>query len=84
MDIMHATEIITIIKDIIISIAAATTAIVVYKGLEKWQNKLKGKANFDTAISLIKATYKLRDQISFCRSSFISPIEFPNDYTIRI
>ena len=73
-------EIFSIIKDIVISIAAATTAFVAYKGLEKWQKELSGKANFDTARSLIRATYKLRDEIEYARSPFIPAGEFPKDY----
>ncbi len=73
-------EIFSIIKDIVISVAAATTAFVAYKGLERWQKELKGKANFDTARSLIRATYKLRDEIDYSRSPFIPAREFPEDY----
>jgi len=73
-------EIFSIIKYIVISIAAATTAFVAYKGLEKWQKELKGKANFDTARSLIRATYKLRDEVESSRSPFIPDREFPEDY----
>jgi len=73
-------EIIVMIKDSIITIAAATTAIVAYKGLAKWQKELKGKANFDTARLLIRATYKLRDEMKVCRSPFILLSEFPKDY----
>ena len=77
---MCTNDIIVMIKDIIISIAAATTAIVAYKGLAKWQKELKGKANFETARLLIRATYKLRDEMRFCRSPFIPSSEFPKDY----
>jgi len=77
---MCPNEIIIMIKDIIIAIAAATTAIVAYKGLAKWQKELKGKANFETARLLIRATYKLRDEMRFCRSPFIPSSEFPEDY----
>ncbi len=77
---MCVTDVFSIIKDIVISIAAATTAIVAYKGLEKWHKELKGKANFDVALSLIKSTYKLRDKIESCRSPFIPANEFPKDY----
>lgn len=77
---MCTMEIITIIKDIFISIAAATTAFVAYKGLQKWQKELNGKANFDTARALIRSTYKLRDEIEYSRSPFIPAGEFPKNY----
>lgn len=77
---MSIPEIITTLKDIALGAAAITTAIVAYKGLEKWQAELKGKANFDVARSLIKSIYRLRDEIVYCRSPFIPGSEFPEDY----
>jgi hypothetical protein len=77
---MSATEIFSIIKDICLAGAAATTAYVAYTGLEKWQKELRGKANFEVARELIKSIYKLRDELSYCRSPFIAALEFPESY----
>ncbi|HED33139.1 MAG TPA: hypothetical protein ENJ08_02830 [Gammaproteobacteria bacterium] len=73
-------EIISIIKDISLSIASLTTAAVAYNGVGKWHRELKGKASFETARALIQATYKLRDAIEQCRSPYIHTREFPDDY----
>lgn len=77
---MSYTEIISSIKDIILAGAAATTAYVAYAGVEKWQKELRGKANFEVARELIKSIYKLRDELSYCRSPFIAAMEFPKSY----
>lgn len=77
---MSTTEVFTIIKDICLSGAAVTTAYVAYTGIEKWKTELKGKANFDVARTIIKSIYKLRDEIEYCRSPFISAYEFPDWY----
>lgn len=77
----------TIIKDIAVAVAVGTTAIaagvtafIACKGLDKWQKELKGKASFDIARSLAKTTFKLRDELVFCRSPFIPDSEYPDDY----
>ena len=77
---MSATEVFSIIKDICLAGAAATTAYVAYTGLEKWRKELRGKANFEVARELIKSLYKLRDELSYCRSPFIVAMEFPESY----
>ncbi len=64
----------------ITAVSAAVTAIIAYKGLDKWQKEIKGKASFDIARSLAKTTFKLRDELVFCRSPFIPASEFPDDY----
>jgi hypothetical protein len=68
------------IKDVLLGGAAVTTAIVAVIGLSKWRKELEGKTGFDAARGLIKATYRLRDQLQICRSPFYSAHEFPADY----
>lgn len=77
---MNAVEFFSILKDVIIAGAAGTTAFIAYMGLDKWQKELRGKANFEVARELIKALYKLRDELSYCRSPFVSASEFPDNY----
>jgi hypothetical protein len=77
---MTTPEIITAAKDVLLGIAAATTATVAVVGLQSWRRELKGKAEFETARNLIKATYKLRDDLQNCRSPFYSAYEFPEGY----
>lgn len=68
---------ISVIKDIVLSGAAITTAYVAYAGVEKWKAELTGKANFEVARTLIRSIYKLRDEIGYSRSAFIFAYEFP-------
>lgn len=71
---------ITATKDVILSIAGITTAIVAIRGLSTWNRQLRGAADFDVARSLAKCTYKLRDKIQACRSPMIWAHEFPPEY----
>jgi len=77
---MTTPEIISAVKDVILGIAAATTATVAVIGLKSWSRELKGKAEFEVARNLIRATYKLRDELQNCRSPFVSALEFPEGY----
>ncbi|NRP10099.1 hypothetical protein XMD509_001208 [Marinobacterium sp. xm-d-509] len=77
---MICAEWITIVKDIVVALAAGITAIVAYKGINKWQSELHGKAEFEVARDLMRATYKLRDELAYCRSPFVSSNEFPENY----
>lgn len=73
-------KIISATKDIVLMLAAIITAKIAYKGLQRWSRELKGKADFEIARNLIRATYKLRDELGYCRSPWISVGEFPKDY----
>lgn len=73
-------ELITAIKDVCLSMAAIVTATVAIYGLKSWKKELNGKANFEVARGLIRATYKLRDEISYSRNPFTSAHEFPKGY----
>src|ERR1700730_13385920 len=55
------------IRDFALAAAAVTTAVVAVLGLKRWRAELRGKADFDVARGLIRATYKLRDEIQSCR-----------------
>jgi hypothetical protein len=67
-------------KDLAIAGAAVTTAIVAYRGLQKWREELRGKADFEVARGLVRATFKLRDEIQSCRSPLIRGAEYPQGY----
>lgn len=77
---MTSVEFFSIVKDIFLSGAAATTAYAAYKGLEKWKSELAGKADFEVARNFIRSVYKLRNEIQSCRSPFVSAAEFPEGY----
>jgi hypothetical protein len=67
-------------KDLAIAGAAVTTAIVAYRGLQKWREELRGKADFEVARGLVRATFKLRDEIQTCRSPLMRAAEYPQGY----
>lgn len=70
----------SILKDILVGIAAGTTALAAVIGLRScWSRELKGKAEFEGARNLARATYKLRDALRHCRSPFYSGDEFPEE-----
>ena len=73
-------EIISATKDVLLIFAAISTVHVAIKGLQGWSRELKGKADFEVARCLIRATYKLRDELAYSRSPLITPSEFPEDY----
>lgn len=68
---------------IINSVSAIGTIIiatVAYKGYNRWQSEIKGRANFDLARSLLGAVYHLRDEIAQCRNPFRAAHEYPDDF----
>lgn len=75
---MSFPEVIAMLRDILVAIAAATTAIVAVIGLRSWSRELKGKAEFEAARNLALATYKLRDAVRECRSPFYDNSELAN------
>jgi hypothetical protein len=77
---MNTIQIITAIKDILLGAAAIITAIVAFRGLRTWQRELMGKKTFETAMDLMRATYKLRDELAVSRSALLLEIEFPEEY----
>ncbi|HCG6765717.1 hypothetical protein [Vibrio parahaemolyticus] len=77
---MTESEIITAIKDVIMSVAAVVTAVMAVLGLKSWQRELKGKTEFEVARSLLRDTYKVRDQLSYARNPMTLSNEFPQGY----
>ncbi len=77
---MDLVDVFTVVKDIFLAGAAATTAFVAYQGIEKWKEELSGRANFEVARQFMKSVYRLRNEIQYCRSPFVSASEFPEGY----
>ena len=71
---------ITAIKDVLLGAAAVITASVAVVGLQRWRLELRGKADFEAARALARATYKLRDELAMCRTPFVRAHEFPPSY----
>ncbi|MCO7225839.1 hypothetical protein [Pleionea sp. CnH1-48] len=75
-----AAEIVTMIKDVSLSIAALTLAGVAIVGLKSWRKENNGKAEFEAAKSLIKAVYSLREELNYCRAPFVTVEELPSEF----
>ena len=58
---------ITEIRDIIVGLAAISTAIVAWRGLSTWRRELKGKADFEVATNILQAVYATRMLVSRIR-----------------
>ena len=77
-------EFTTVFRDVAAGVAALVGAYVGLAGLHTWRRVLKGNADFETARSLMKSLYHLRDQIDRCRNPLIAPSEFSIDYAIKM
>lgn len=66
-------------SDLMVGLAAIGTAGAAIWGLWKWRTELAGKAKFDAARNLAKATYSVRNAVAQARSRFIDGREFPAD-----
>ncbi|MCW3677814.1 hypothetical protein [Burkholderia cenocepacia] len=80
MEVKEIAMVVGVVKDVILSAAAIVTAVVAVNGVTSWLRELRGKAEFDTALALMRATYGLRESVASCRSPWISAAEFPPDY----
>lgn len=76
------TAIIAAITDIVIAGSFLVTASVAVYGVKNWSRKLWGKASFEVARGLMRATYKFRDELGYCRAPLVPPDEFPKDYPL--
>jgi len=68
------------LEHVAVAIAAAVTGTVAVLGLQSWRKELQGRAEFEVARNLVRATYKLRDELASCRSPFTGAHEFPEGY----
>jgi hypothetical protein len=76
---MNALEIITIIKDIIITLAAILASILGVIGLNTWRRELKGKSQYLKAKEILNAVYKVREAFKYVRNPAIFSSEYPKE-----
>jgi hypothetical protein len=69
-----------VLKDLALGASAVVAAVVAVLGLRSWRAELRGKADFEVARALARATYKLRDALATCRVPLIRGAEYPSDY----
>jgi hypothetical protein len=61
-------------------LAALTAAYVAAQGLRAWRVQLHGKTEYDLARRLLRAVFKVRDQIAYVRGPFVSAGEMVEAY----
>ncbi len=81
MDKLRIMEYIAVVNNIIIGLAASITTFVAVRGLNSWQREHTWKDNSEVARALMRATYKLRNQLHYARSPCVFPSELPKDYS---
>ena len=64
------------VKEAVLAIVAIIAVIIAWRGLNKWQSELRGKAHFETARNLARTVFKVRDAIQSCRAPLILMQEF--------
>lgn len=72
---MEYIEISTLIKNLVLSGAATTGAIVAVKGLNTWNRQLKGQHEYELSRRILVSLFKFRDVIFFVRRPTIWPHE---------
>ena len=74
---MEITETVTLIKDLILSGAAITGALIANKGLTTWKRQLKGNSEYELSRRILVTLYKYRDVINGVRHPIIWSYEMP-------
>lgn len=74
---MSCAEIIALIKDVALTGAAITGAIVAVKGLGTWQRQLKGQSEYDLSRRILVSLFKYRDAINGVRYPAMWVTEMP-------
>lgn len=71
-------EIWTVIKDLLISGAAITGAVVAVKGLGTWQRQLKGQTEYELSRRILVSLFKYRDAVNSVRNPTMWGHEMPS------
>lgn len=75
---MTCAEIVTLLKDIVLSSAAITGAVVAVKGLGTWQRQLKGQSEYELSRRILVSVFKYRDAINGVRHPAMWAYETPS------
>lgn len=75
---MTSTEIVTLLKDLVLSGAAITGAVVAVKGLGTWQRQLKGQSEYELSRRILVSVFKYRDAINGVRHPAMWAYEMPS------
>jgi hypothetical protein len=72
------TELVTLIKDLILCGAAIAGAVIAIKGLNTWKRQLKGQSEYELSRRLLVTLFKYRDAINGVRHPAMFGYEMPN------
>ena len=74
---MIDTEFVRIAKDIVLSAAAITGAVIAIKGLGAWRRQIKGQTEYDLARRILVSLFMYRDAIDRVRHPMMLSAEMP-------
>lgn len=83
MELKDTATIIGLVKDVILAGAALVTACVAARGVNSWLRELRGRTEFEAALALMRAAYRLREALFDCRAPLIPAAEFPEGSKLR-
>lgn len=71
-------EIVVIVKDIVLTLAAIVAGYVGIRGLGTWRRQLRGNTEYQLAKSMLTSVYELREAISSVRNPFMQYSKEPD------
>ena len=75
---LTSNEIISLAKDLILSGAAITGAVVAIKGLSTWRRQLQGQSEYDLSRRILVSLFQYRDALNSVRNPFMWNNEMPS------
>lgn len=75
---MTCIETVTLLKDVILAVAAITGIVVAVKGLGTWQQQLRGQTEYDLSRRILVNLFKYRDAINGVRHPAMWSYEMPS------
>lgn len=75
---MTCTKIVGLLKDLVLSGAAITGAVVAVKGLGTWRRQLKGQSEYELSRRILVSVFKYRDAINGVRHPVMWAYEMPS------
>lgn len=64
-------ELAAALKELALGGAAIAGAVIAWKGLDAWKRQLRGKSEFEVALSLLRSCFRLREAIALVRHPMI-------------
>jgi len=70
-DVENIQPYVTLVKDVVMGIAAIVAFVIAILGYGAWKDQLKGRTEYDVARSLLRSTLKVRDAIAHVRTHYM-------------